>query len=384
VKYLPLVWSGLWRKPARTILTLISVVVAFSLYGIVDGVTAAFDHAIDRLTDAAELRTMSRINIAAGLPLAYRARIESVPGVREVGVGNFFGGYFQDPRNGINATAIDANHLHAMSDMTLADEQLEAMKRTRTGAIIGPKLAEKYGWKIGDRVTLKSRLWPRKDGSYDWAFDVVGVYGIPKGAFPADENFWINYDYFDEARASGNGTVTLYLLKVYDASRTAEISSAIDGLFANSTDETLTQTASAMIHAQIARAGNISYIVNAIVTAVLFALLFVTGNTMMQSIRERIPELAVLKTYGFSGSIIAALVVAESGLLCFTAALVGLGIAAAAFPTAFDSMGIAPLPLEKSTLMSGAGFALLVAFASALAPLWRVRTMNLVDALAAR
>ena len=127
MKYLPLVWSGLWRKPARTILTLISVVVAFSLYGIVDGVTAAFDHAIDRLTDAAELRTMSRINFAAGLPLAYRARIESVPGVREVGVVNFFAGYFQDPRNNINAAAIDANHLHAMADVTLADEQLEAM-----------------------------------------------------------------------------------------------------------------------------------------------------------------------------------------------------------------------------------------------------------------
>jgi len=384
MKYLPLVWSGLWRKPARTILTLISVVVAFSLYGIVDGVTAAFDHAIDRLTDAAELRTMSRINIAAGLPLAYRARIERVPGVREVGVVNFFGGYFQDPRNNINATAIDANHLHAMADVTLPDEQLEAMRRTRTGAIIGPKLVEKYGWKIGDRVTLKSRLWPRKDGSVDWAFDVVGIYGIPKGAFPADENFWINFDYFDEARAAGNGTVTLYHLKVYDTERTAEISSAIDKLFANSTDETLTQTASAMIHAQIARAGNIDYIVNAIATAVLFALLFVTGNTMMQSIRERIPELAVLKTYGFGGSTIAALVLAESALLCVTAALVGLGIAVAAFPTAFDSMGIAPLPLERSTLVSGAGFGLLVALASAAAPLWQVRTMKLVDALAGR
>jgi putative ABC transport system permease protein len=384
MKYLPLVWSGLWRKPARTILTLISVVVAFSLYGIVDGVTAAFDHAIDRLTDAAELRTMSRINFAAGLPLAYRARLESMSGVREVGVVSFFPSYFQDPRNGINAAAIDANHLHAMAQVTLADAQLEAMRRTRTGAIVGPKLAEKYGWKIGDRVTLKSRLWPRKDGSIDWAFDVVGIYGIAKGAFPADENFWINYDYFDEARAFGYGTVSLYLLKVYDAARTSEISSAIDRLFANSTDETLTQTASAMIHAQIARAGNIDYIVNAIASAVLFALLFVTGNTMMQSIRERIPELAVLETYGFGGWTIAALVLAESALLCVTAALVGLGVAAAAFPAAFDSMGIAPLPLERSTLVSGAGFALLVALASAVAPLWQVRTMKLVDALAGR
>lgn len=384
MKYLPLIWSGLWRKRARTILTLVSVTVAFTLFGILDGVTAAFDHAIDRLTDAAELRTMSRINIAAGLPLAQRARIESVAGVREVGVLNYFGGYWQDPKNGINAAAIDPNHLHAMADVTLADEQLEAMKRTRTGAIIGPKLADTYGWKIGDRVTLKSRVWTRKDGSSDWPFDIVGIYGIPKGAFPADKNFWLNYDYFDEARALGNGTVTLYIVKVNDAARATEISAAIDRLFANSTDETLTQTAAAEIHAQIDRVGNIDYIVGAIITAVLFALLFVTGNTMMQSIRERIPELAVLKTYGFGNATVAALVVAESALLCVTAALLGLGIAAAVFPTAFDAMGIAPLPLEKSTVVSGVEFALLLALVSALAPLWRVQTMKLVDALAGR
>jgi putative ABC transport system permease protein len=384
MKYLPLIWSGLWRKRVRTILTLISVTVAFSLFGILDGVTAAFDHAIDRLTDAAELNTISRINIVAGLPLAHRARIESVEGVREVGVLNFFAGYWQDPQNGINAAAIDANHLHAMANVTLADEQLEAMKRTRTGAIIGPKLADTYGWKIGDRVTLKSRVWTRKDGSSDWPFDIVGIYGIPEGAFPADENFWINYDYFDEARALGNGTVTLYVVKVTDAARTTEISSAIDGLFANSADETLTQTEASAIHAQIDRVGNIDFIVGAIITAVLFALLFVTGNTMMQSIRERIPELAVLKTYGFSNWRVAWLVVAESVLLCVAAAVLGLGIAAVVFPTAFDSMGGAPLPLENSTIVSGVGFALLLAVVSAAAPLWRTQRMNLVDALAGR
>jgi putative ABC transport system permease protein len=384
MKYLPLIWSGLWRKRVRTILTLISVTVAFTLYGIADGVTAAFDHAIDRLTDATALRTMSRINITAGLPFAYRARIESVPGVREVGVVNFFGGYWQDPRHGINSAAIDASHLHAMGDFIVADEQLEAMKRTRTGAIIGPKLANEYGWKIGDRVTLKSRVWTRKDGSNAWPFDIVGIYSIPKGRFPDDANFWINYDYFDEARALGNGTVTLYVIKVNDAARAAEISAAIDRLFANSTDETLTQTEAANIHAQIDRVGNIGFIVGAIVTAVLFALLFVTGNTMMQSIRERIPELAVLKTYGFGNAAVAGLVVAESALLCVSAALLGLAIAAAAFPTAFESMGVAPLPLERSTIASGVGFALVLALASALAPLWRVQTMNLVDALAGR
>src|SRR6185295_11403363 len=146
MKYLPLIWSGLWRKRVRTILTLISVTVAFTLYGIADGVTAAFDHAVDRLTDATLMRTMSRINMNAGLPLAHRARIESVPGVREVGIVTFFGGYWQNPRQGMNSAAIDANHLHSVGDVLVADEQLEAMKHTRTGAIIGPKLAKDYGW----------------------------------------------------------------------------------------------------------------------------------------------------------------------------------------------------------------------------------------------
>ena len=327
---------------------------------------------------------MSRINIAAGLPLAHRARIESVAGVREVGVLNFFGGYFQDPKNGINASAIDANHLHAMAEVTLADEQLEAMKRTRTGAIIGPKLAKIYGWKVGDRVTLKSRVWTRKDGSIDWPFDIVGVYGLQEGAFPADENFWINYDYFDEARSLGNGTVTLYLIKVtMRPARRRSRPRSIDCSRIPPTRRSL-KPRPLQIHAQIDRVGNIDFIVHAISSAVLFALLFVTGNTMMQSIRERIPELAVLKTYGFGNFAVAGLVVAESALLCLSAAFLGLGIAAAVFPTAFDSMGIAPLPLERSTIVSGVGFALLLATLSALAPLWRVQSMKLVDALAGR
>jgi putative ABC transport system permease protein len=384
MKYLPLVWSGLWRKRVRTILTLVSVTVAFTLYGIADGVTAAFDHAIDRLTDATLMRTMSRINLIAGLPLAHRARIESVPGVREVGIVTFFAGYFQDPKQGLNSAAIDANHIHLVGDVIVADEQVEAMKRTRTGAIIGPKLAETYGWKIGDRVTIKSRVWTRKDGSSDWPFDIVGIYSIPKGHFPADRNFWINYDYFDEARAFNKGTVTFYPIKVTEVGRTAEISAAIDKLFANSTDETLTQTEAANIHAQIDRVGNIGFIVGAIVSAVLFALLFVTGNTLVQSIRERTPELAVLKTYGFSNAAVAALVVAESLVLCVFAALLGLAIAAVTFPTAFETMGVAPLPLEQSTIVRGIGYAFALAFVSALAPLWLTQNMKLVDALAGR
>jgi putative ABC transport system permease protein len=384
MRYVPLIVAALRRKPARTVLTMISVAVAFLLYGLLDGITASFDNAVDRLTDASRLRTASRINVAAGLPLAHRARIERVPGVRAVGVWNYFGGYYREPENGVDAAAIDVDRLATLIDVIVSDEALEAMRRTRAGALIGPELVARYGWKVGDRVTLESRRWPRKDGSSDWEFDVVGVYSLPAGAFPANGNFWINYDYFDEARAFGNGTVMGFTTKIDGAEHAALISNEIDRLFANSSDETLTQSETVFIHAQIARVGNINYIVGSIIGAVLFALLFVTGNTMMQSIRERLPELAVLKTYGFGDATVATLVIAESAVLCVSAALLGLGVAAGIFPRVFDAMGIAALPLEPIVLVSGVGLAFAVAALSAAPPLWRAQRLTIVDALARR
>jgi putative ABC transport system permease protein len=389
VKYLPLVWSGLWRKRVRTVLTMICVAIAFLLFGILSGITSAFDLAIDRYTDASRLRTQSRhIHMATGLPVAHLARIESVPGVRGVGFYNFFDGYFQEPANNINAYAIDVSRRSALAsslmNVIVPDEQIETMKRTRTGVIIGTELVERYGWKIGDRVTLKSTLWTRKDGSSDWDFDIVGVYELPKGGFPENDGFWINNDYFDEARAFGNGSVSTYSIVVDDVDRAAQIAADIDRLFANSPDETRTQSERDTIRAQIDRIGNIGYIVNAIISAVLFALFFVTGNTMMQSIRERIPELAVLKTYGFGDGALAGLVVVEASLLCVTAALIGLGVAAYVFPRVFDSLGIAALPLESKVIVNGLAFAFVLALASALPPAWRAQRLKIVDALAGR
>lgn len=384
MKFLPLLWAALGRKPIRTVLTMLSVTVAFLLYGILQGVTAGFDHAIDRLTDSSRLMIQNRANIIAALPLSYRARIEKVDGVREVGIFNFVDAYFQDPQHEVDANAVDISHLGAVSEAIVTDEAVEAMRRTRNGAIIGPELVDVYGWKIGDRVPLKSRFWARKDGASAWEFDIVGVYSLPEGAFPADGAFFINYDYFDEARAGGNGTVTFYAAKIDDPAHAARIAADIDELFANSSDETLTQKQSDYIHAQIARAGNINYIVNAIASAVLFALLFVTGSTMMQSIRERIPELAVLKTYGYSDYAVAGLVVGEALLLCVTAAGLGLGIAALVFPSVYDALGIAALPLETIVYAYGFALAVALALASALPPAWRAQRLNIVDALAGR
>ena len=383
MKYLPLVWAGLWRKRARTVLTLLCVVVAFGLFGMLHGFTAALDGIIDAMSDT-RLRSMSRVNIMEALPLAHAQRMATVPGVEGVTYYNFFAGYYQDTRNSVQVGAIDIESFAAIyPDIQLEPRYVEAMQRTRNGALIGEDLAKERGWKIGDRIPLGSAVWRRKDGAESWDFEIVGSYRSPSGRVPTSE-LWINYAYFDEARAAGNGTVTLYLIGIDDSSKAAAISENIDALFANSTFETQTQSEKEWVSAQIAQIGDLEFFVNAITVAVMFALLFVTGNTMMQSVRERIPELAVLKTYGFSNLGLVGLVIAESLVLCSVAAAIGIGIAALISPPLYREFGAGGLNLPLSVVAMGFGFAAAFAVVSALLPALRAQRLSIVDALAGR
>jgi putative ABC transport system permease protein len=383
MKYFPLVWAGLWRKRTRTIYTLLEVAVAFVLFGMLHGVTAAIDGIVDAMSDT-RLRIMSRVNITQPLPLAHLQRIANVPGVEGVSYYNFFAGYYQDPRNGVQVGAVDIDTLDAIyPEIAIDTSYIEAMHRTRNGALVGLDLAAERGWKIGDRIPLGSQIWTRKDGTRDWEFEIVGTYGSPSGKVPTVE-LWVNYDYFDEARAAANGTVTLYFVKIADASRAAAIAEQIDGLFANSMFETQTQNEKDWLRAQIAQIGDMGFFINAIIGAVLFTLLFLTGNTMTQSVRERIPELAVLKTYGFSNTAVMSLVLAEALSLCLVAALIGLTIAAVAAPAIYREIGAGGLALPVSVFGTGFALAALVALISALPPSLRVQRLNIVDALAGR
>jgi len=383
MKFLPLVWAGLWRKRVRTILTLFSIAVAFVLFGSLHGVTAAIDGIVDAMSDT-RLRIMSRVNITQPLPLAHLARIAMVPGVEGVSYYNFFAGYYQEPGDGVQVGAIDVETLDAIyPEIELDPAYVEAMKRTRNGALVGVDLAAERGWKIGDRIPLGSAVWTRKDGARAWEFEIVGTYGSPSGKVPTVE-LWINYPYFDEARAAANGTVTLYFVKIADAGRAAAISEAIDGLFANSMNETQTQNEKDWLRAQIAQIGDMGFFINAIIAAVMFTLLFLTGNTMAQSVRERIPELAVLKTYGFSDGGVVSLVFAEALLLCAVAAAIGLGIAAVVAPAIYREIGAGGLALPSDVYAMGLALSVLVALVSAAAPAWRVQRLKIVDALAGR
>jgi len=386
MKYVPLIWAGFWRKRARTVLTMLCIMAAFVLYGTLHGVTAGLDEVIAKMS-ATRLRVMNRVNTIDSLPLAYKSQIEALPGVKEVAYYQTMVGYYQDPKNGIGVGAIGVDEFFDVyPEVVLPAEQREAMRTNRTGAIVGRMLAEKYGWKIGDRVPIKSRVFPKQDGSYDWAFDVVGIYDYAQGydSFNSDE-MWVNFAYFDEERQTRKKAyVLLYFVTVDNPAVAAATSERIDAMFANSPSPTQTMNERDSLRANLRSLGNINFLVRAIISAVFFTLLFVTGNTMRQSVRERIPELAVLKTYGFSNGLIVTLVLAESLVLCVVSAAVGIGITSTFFPKVLSSFGIGALPLPLSVFLIGLGFAALLALVSALPPAWLAGRLKIVDALAVR
>lgn len=344
MKYFGLIWAGLWRKRTRTIFTMLSIVVAFLLFGLLQGINQGFNTVVQNL-NVDRLYVSAKTNMTDGLPISYLKRIQSVPGVRAVSHWTYFGGYYQNARNQVPAFATDAEALFAVyKEMKIEPEYIEAMKKTRTGALVGQQLAEKFHWKIGDRIPIGTSIWTTKEGSSTWYFDVVGTFDASTfgAGFPT---FYLNHTYFDEASAFGDGVVHYYIVGITDPSKATQISGQIDALFANSTNETRTQTESALAQMQLKQLGDINFIVNAIVGAVLFTLLFLTANTMMQSVRERTSELAVLKTLGFSDGKVLVLVLVEALILCLFAAAVGLALASMVFPALRPIFGDFKMPL---------------------------------------
>jgi len=379
MKYFPLLWAGLWRKRTRTIFTILSVVAAFLLYGLLQGVNSWLSNALDQ-SAVNRLYTVSRISYVEPLPLSYTQQIESVPGVDKVGYFAWFGGYFQDAKNQVQSYAVEPQRMFDVyKEWKVPKEQLEQMKRQRNGAIVGASTMKRFNWKIGDHIPLRTPIWTRKDGAPSYDFEIVGVYTAPA----QDNIFLMNYDYFDEARSFAKGQVAIYVFSIKDPTKSAAIAATVDKMFANSPNETKTQNEKEFAQAQIKQLGDIGFMVNAIVGAVLFTLLFLTGNTMMQSVRERIPELAVLKTVGFTDGMVTTLVLAESALLCVIAAFIGLGLAALAFPGIGKAIG-GTVSLPLSVLGTGAIAAILLAMISGLPPAVRANRLAVVDALAGR
>ncbi|TCT21164.1 ABC transporter permease [Thiobaca trueperi] len=387
VKYFPLLLAALLRKKTRTLLTLLSVAAAFTLFGMLDAVRVAFESpqnvaGIDRLIIS------SRLSLIQPLPAAYLNRIQSVPGVKTVTYASWFGGIYQDPKNFFpNFPVEPETYLDMYSELVLPRAQRQAFIKTRTGAVVGQSLADRFGWKVGDRIPLKATIFPHRDGGEVWTFDLVGIFHASEPALrPSEKQMLFHHDYFDEGRSlESQGTIGWYIARVDDPAQADRVAQAIDRQFANSAFETRTQSEREFQLSFAKQIGDIGLIVKAIMGAVFFTLVLLTGNTLAQSIRERIPELAVLKTIGFTNRAVLWLVLAESILLLLLGGLLGLILARLSLPAIREATGGQfDLTMQPETWMLGLGLMTLIGVLVGLPPALKAMRLSIVDALAGR
>ena len=334
MKYLHLVWAALFRRKARTFLTLASIMAAFLLFGLLDGIRTAFVQIGQTAQGAQRLQTSSRLSFMDTLPLALRSRIALVDGVADVTWANWFLATYQNDRNQIFAFAVAGNYLDLYPEYGVSDEARAGFARTRTGILVGQDTARRFDWEVGDRVPLLSSIYPNSDGSMDWEFDVVGILSEAEGAdYPlANVVILMRYDYFEEATPYVNGDVGWYISRVADLRQSDRIARDIDALSANSRHETRTMSEQAAMASQVRQLADVGLIVGSIMGAVFFTLLLLTGNTMAQAVRERTSEIGVLKTLGFTSTSVLLMVLAESVLLVVIGGVAGLGLAMVAGP----------------------------------------------------
>lgn len=377
--------ANLFRKKTRTFLTLLSVIMAFLLFGLLQAVNVMFNSGAD-FVGATRMVTQARVSFTQPLPMRLLPELEAVPGVARVGWVQWFGGILGE-NDQIVAFAVDPlRHHDIYPEWSLPDAQWKAFNDTRTGAIVGRLIADKYGYKVGDKLPMKSNIFPQKNGSKDWQFDIVGIFdGKDEQWQRQTGQVFINYAYFDEANQFGSGRAGIYFLKLTDQNLAKQVADTIDKKFENSPDETKTQTEKDWNIGFAKQFGDIGLMVRWILFAVFFTLLLVVGNTMAQSVRERVPELAVLKTLGFSDGSVLGFVLAEAIAMCAIGGLVGLGIATLLGLAIQKAAGAQlPLSVDGQVWIWGLVAIAVLSLAVGLFPALRARRLKIVDALAGR
>ncbi len=383
MKYLGLVWKNVWRKKIRTSLTILSVLVAFLLFTLLNAVGQALNTG-GAMTGAERLVVIDKVSIINFLPLSYKNRIAAIPGVAVVSQLSWFGGFYQDPKNQFPQFPVVPDEYFAMyPEFVLPPEQMEAWNSNRTGAVIGKELAELFGLEIGDRIPIQSTIFSTREGSRTWEFDIEGIFDTtdPKGGTAV---LLFRHDYFAEANSFGDGFVGWYTLLLEEGADPVAVANAIDLEFANSANETETSTEAAFAASFAKQFGNIALIVMLILGAVFFTLLLVAGNTMSQSVRERIAEMAVLKTVGFRDGAVLGIVLSESILIMLIGGTLGLVIGwvltegvAAALAAFVPGIAVSPqIILVGVAIMVGAGVL------AGVFPALHAMRLTIVDALA--
>ena len=380
MKFFPLIWSNLKRKKARTLLTLLSILVAFILFGFLSAIKQAFVGRVE-IAGADRLVVRHKVSLIQSLPESYKAKMESIPGVAVATHQTWFGGIYQDEKNRfMQNPVVPEEFLEMHPEFILPPEQRKAWLQTRTGAIVGRTTANRYHWKIGDKIPIKSAIWRNADQSLSWQFDLVGIYdGKTKGTDTSP--LFFRYDYFDEARVYNKGSVGWYTIRIKDPLRAAEIAKRVDQEFENSPAETKTEPEGAFVQAFGRQVGDIAFITASILGAVFLIILLVTGNTMAQTVRERTGEIGVLKAIGFSSVQVLALVLAESCLIAVMGGGMGLGLAL--LLTSRDpTHGMLPkFYFPAADLITGAALSIALGLVTGILPALQAMRLHVADAL---
>src|SRR5690606_1456972 len=389
MKYFHLIWAALFRRKTRTFFTLASILAAFLLFGMLDGIRTSFAELGSSADGAQRLQTTSRLSMVEMLPRALAPRIAQVDNIEQVTWANWFGGTYQDPRNQLFTFAVATNYLDLYPEIEVEPAQLEEWRRTRDGLLVGQQMMNRFGWEVGQRIPLQSTIFPNSDGSLDWSFQISGVLRAREGSSGAaftDSMILLHYDYFAEATPYVQDTVGWYISKVSDVNRSDAAAKAIDALSMNSPNETRTMNERAAMAAQLKQMADIGLIVGSIMGAVFFTLLLLTGNTMAQAVRERTSELAVLKTIGFTSRSVLAMVLAESVLLVVLGGVLGLLLAAVLGPIVGAASGgaINLPPIGWRSWSLGLGLMAAIGLWVCARPAVRATRLNIVDALAGR
>lgn len=380
MKFLPLIWKGLSRNPTRTALIFVQITIAFVLFGVVQGMNAGVQHVITA-THADRLYVVSRVSFGDALPFGFLSKLQAIPGAVAVNFRQSFPATYQRPNQFLVAFATDPQSFFSVfPDIHVPQAQLQAMLDTPVATIVGQLTAQRFGWKVGDRIALQSFV-PQRNGSRDWTFDIVGIYTQPDQPEQA-VSILLNYRYVNEARLSDRDTVNMFTLRITNPADAALIGHRIDTLFGNSSHETRTQSETELAQSLVKRIGDVEFLAHTITAAAFFALLFATGTLMMQSVRERSPELAVLKTVGFSDALIMRLLLGESVTLSVGGAVLGLCLGSLLMPYARSYFGVGFVSMD--VVLAALVAALVLALLGGAVPAWRAGRLEIVDALAGR
>jgi putative ABC transport system permease protein len=379
MKYFRLLRVSLFRKKIRTSLTIGSFAIAMLLFGFLVIIRLAFNQGVE-VAGADRLIVMNRVTFIQPLPFSYRNRIEAIKGVKEVTFASWFGGIYQDEKNFFPQFAVDVDTYRSMyPEFVVPDDQWNTFASDRQGAIVGEGTAKRFGWKIGDKIPIKGAIFVG-----NWEFNIDGIY---KGKRPADDvsQFWFHWDRLNEAQNPGGywrDKPGWYVVKLSNTDDAVGVVKKIDDTFANSADETKTDTEAAFAASFVKQTGNIELILMAVGGVVFFTLLLVTGNTMAIAVRERTPELAILKALGYSNRFILFYVLAESISIALIGGLLGIGFAKVI------TLGGSPVPsilplfyLPMSQVVVGILVAVSIGAVAGLIPAISASRLRVVEAL---